>query len=97
MYDGFNWKYVNLTAQKIKAFAEKSIVSNEAMYFSCDVGKQLNGDYGSLDINNFDYNDLMGVEFGMDKSWRIQTYDSGSSHGMASFETIDFSAKALIF
>ncbi len=83
MYDGYNWKYVNLTAEKIKAFAEKSIIANEAMYFSCDVGKQLNGDYGTLDINNYDYNDLLGVKFGMDKSWRIQTYDSGSSHGMS--------------
>ena len=83
MYDGYNWKYINLRAEKIKTFAEKSILANEALYFSCDVGKQLDGDYGTLDVNNYDYNDLMGVTFGMDKSWRIQTYDSGSSHGMA--------------
>jgi bleomycin hydrolase len=83
LIEGCNWKYINLTADKIKSFAEASILNNEAMYFSCDVGKQLNREYGTLDLANYSYGDLLGVEFGMDKNQRIQTYESGSSHGMS--------------
>ena len=31
------------------------------MYFSCDVGKQLNRTNGLLDIRNYDYDDLFGT------------------------------------
>lgn len=82
MQEGGNWKYINLPIEDIKEFAKASIVANEAMYFSCDVGKQLAGEKGLLDVNNYDYNELFGVDFSMDKSGRIRTYDSGSSHGM---------------
>jgi len=53
------------------------------MYASCDVGKFLNKENGTLDPSNFDYENLFGVKFGMDKKQRIQTFESGSSHGMA--------------
>lgn len=81
-YDGDNWKYINLASNQIKEFAKQSIIANEAMYFSCDVGKQLNSKDGYLDVNNYDYESIMDVEFGMDKKERIQTFSSGSSHGM---------------
>lgn len=83
LYEGNNWKYINLPANDIKKFAVESIKSNEAMYFSCDVGKQLNLKKGTLDLDNYDYNNLMGVDFGMDKKQRIETYESASTHGMA--------------
>lgn len=83
LVEGSNWKYINLENDQIKEFAKKSIIANEAMYFSCDVGKQLNIQSGTLDPNNYNYNDLFGVEFGMDKKQRIQTFESGSTHGMA--------------
>ncbi|MFA8299762.1 MAG: aminopeptidase C [Hyphomicrobiales bacterium] len=82
LVDGKNWKYLNLPIKDIEEFAKASILANQAMYFSCDVGKQLNRDYGTLDMNNYDYTDLFGVKFGMNKSERIKTYDSGSSHAM---------------
>ncbi|PID94175.1 MAG: aminopeptidase [Bacteroidetes bacterium] len=80
--EGINWVFINLPNEKIKDFAIKSIKDNEAMYFSCDVGKQLDREEGSLDVHNFDYESLMGVSFGMDKKERILTFESGSSHGM---------------
>ncbi len=81
--EGKNWKYINLPANEIKQFALKSIKENEAMYFSCDVGKQLNKDEGLLDIDNYDYESLFGVKFDMNKKERILTRESGSTHGMA--------------
>ena len=81
--EGHNWKYINLPSDEIKKYAIESIKDNNAMYASCDVGKQLNKENGVLDPNNFDYESLFDVKFGMDKKARIQTFESGSSHGMA--------------
>ena len=52
------------------------------MYFSCDVGKFYDGEAGTLDLNNYDYQTLFDVKFSMDKKQRIQTFASGSSHAM---------------
>ncbi|MBR6547008.1 MAG: C1 family peptidase [Bacteroidales bacterium] len=82
VYDGHNWLYINLPIERIKEMAIASIKDNTAMYFSCDVGKFANSKKGVLDINNFDYESLMGVAFGMDKKERVQTHASGSSHAM---------------
>ena len=82
VYDGHNWLYINLPIDRIKEMAIASIKDNTAMYFSCDVGKFANSKKGVLDINNFDYESLMGVTFGMDKKERVKTHASGSSHAM---------------
>ncbi|MFA7116304.1 MAG: C1 family peptidase [Bacteroidales bacterium] len=82
LYDGNNWIYINLTIEKIKEMAIKSIKDSTMMYFSCDVGKFLDRDYGVLDVNYYDYGSLMGTTFGMNKKQRILTHASGSSHAM---------------
>ena len=82
VYDGNNWVYLNLPIDEVKALAIASIKDNSAMYFSCDVGKFLLSKKGTLDINNFDYESLLGVEFPMNKEQRVRTFASGSSHAM---------------
>ena len=82
VYDGDNWLYLNLPIDEVKALAIASIKDNTAMYFSCDVGKFLDSKRGMLDIANFDYESLMGVEFPMNKEERVRTFASGSSHAM---------------
>ena len=81
-YDGRNWTYVNLPVEDIKEMAIASLKDSTMMYFSCDVGKFLDSKRGLLDVNNYDYESLLGTTFGMDKKERIQTYSSGSSHAM---------------
>jgi len=81
--EGMNWRFINLPSEEIKKYAFESIKNNEAMYFSCDVGKQLNKEEGLLDVNNYDYESLFGVKFDMNKKERILTRESGSTHGMA--------------
>ena len=82
VYDGENWVYVNLPVEKIKEMAIASIKGNTAMYFSCDVNKFLNSKKGVADLNNYDYDSLLGVEFTMNKTERVMTHASGSSHAM---------------
>ena len=81
--EGINWNYVNLPNETIKEFCIASIKNNEALYASCDVAKQLRRDVGILDVDNFDFESVYGVKFGMNKAQRIQSGESGSSHGMA--------------
>ncbi len=80
--EGVNWTYLNLPNKEIKKFAIASIKNNEAMYASCDVGKQLNRKTGIMAMNMYDYANLFGVKFDMDKKARILTRQSGSSHAM---------------
>ena len=81
--EGRNWTYLNLPNDEIKKFAIASIKDNTAMYASCDVGKQLNNNIGFADVDNYDFKDLYGIDFTMDKKQRIITHESGSTHGMA--------------
>lgn len=81
--EGENWHYVNLPNDAIKEFCIASIKNNEAIYTGCDVGKQLRREVGILDVNNFDFESVYGIKFSMDKAQRIETCESGSSHGMA--------------
>lgn len=82
VYDGKNWVYVNLPMDRIREVAVNSIKDNTAMYFSCDVAKFLDRKKGVMDLANFDYESLFGVDFTMDKQQRVQTHASGSSHAM---------------
>lgn len=82
-YDGSNWKYINVPLDELKQFAKKSILADESIYFSCDVGKQINREKGVVAIGLYDYESLFGVNFDMNKRERILTFESGSTHGMA--------------
>ena len=82
LYDGHNWLYINLPLEEIKKMAIASIKDSTMMYFSCDVGKFLDSKRGTLDLKNYNYGELFGTEFGMDKRERVMTFDSGSSHAM---------------
>lgn len=82
VYDGQNWRYINLPMEEIAPMCIASIKDSTMMYFSCDVAKFLNRDKGLMDMNNFDYESLFGTTFGMDKKQRVSTFASGSSHAM---------------
>ncbi len=81
-YEGHNWLYVNLDIEELAQMAIASLKDSCIMYFSCDVNKQLNGDIGLLDVDNYDFGSIFGTTFGMNKKQRIQTFDSGSTHAM---------------
>ncbi len=82
VYDGQNWRYINLPMNEIAPMCIASIKDSTMMYFSCDVGKFLDREKGFMDPKNYDYGSLMGTTFGMDKKQRVSTFASGSSHAM---------------
>lgn len=82
VYDGHNWKYVNLPMEDIEQMAIAAIKDGRKMYSSYDVGKQLDRKRGYCDVNNYDYGALFNTTFPMNKADRIATFDSGSTHAM---------------
>jgi len=90
-YDGHNWLYLNVPMEDIKEAAIASIKDSTMMYFSCDVSKYLDRKRGIADLHNFDYDEIFGVSFGMDKAQRIQSFDSGSTHAMT-LKAVDLDA-----
>ena len=81
-YDGCQWTYVNLPMDEIKPLAIASIKDSTMLYFSCDVGKCYNSKTGILSLGNYNYADLFGTNFPMNKADRIRTFASASSHAM---------------
>ena len=90
-YDGKNWTYVNLPMDEIKQMAIASLKDNTMMYYSCDVGRELDRSQGIAALDNYDYASLLGYPFTMDKAERIQTFDSGSTHAMT-LKAVDLDA-----
>lgn len=82
VYDGTNWKYLNLPMEDIAKLAIASLKDDKKMYSSYDVGKQFDRELGYLDTENFDYASLFSTTFPMNKADRIATFDSGSTHAM---------------
>ncbi len=82
VYDGQNWKYLNLPTEEIAKLAIASLKDGKKMYSSYDVGKQFDRTLGYLDVNNYDYGSLFNTTFPMNKADRIATFDSGSTHAM---------------
>ena len=82
VYDGDNWRYLNLPMEDIAPMCIASIKDSTMMYFSCDVAKFLDRDKGFMEPNNYDYGSLFGTTFGMNKEQRVRTFASGSSHAM---------------
>ena len=82
VYDGTNWRYLNLPMEEIEQLAIASLKDGRKMYSSYDVGKLLDRKRGYASLDNFDYGSVFGTTFGMDKAQRIATFDSGSTHAM---------------
>ena len=81
-YDGHNWRYLNLPMDEIAQLAIASLKDGHKLYSSYDVGKQLDRSNGYLDTCNYNYGQLFGTTFPMNKADRISTFDSGSTHAM---------------
>ena len=79
---GKNISYANVEIDVIKKAASKSIMSNEAVWFGCDVGKMFHRDLGVMDMDLYDYDLLFNTKFLMDKKTKLEYGDSIMTHAM---------------
>lgn len=81
-YDGHNWVFLNVPMEDIKQMAIASIKDSTMMYMSCDVGKCNDSKRGYSDPDVYNYGEIFGTTFPMNKKERIETFASGSTHAM---------------
>lgn len=82
VYDGHNWKYLNLPMEEVAKLTIAALKDGRKLYSSYDAGKQFDRKSGYSTLDNYDYATLFGTSFGMTKAERIATFDSGSTHAM---------------
>jgi bleomycin hydrolase len=85
-------KYANLEIEELKKATIKSIKNNEAVWFGCDVGKMFNRDLGIMDMDLYNYENLLNTNFKMDKATRLEYGDSLMTHAML-FTGVDIKEK----
>jgi len=85
-------KYANLKIEELKKATIKSIKNNEAVWFGCDVGKMFNRDLGIMDMDLYNYENLLNTNFKMDKATRLEYGDSLMTHAML-FTGVDIKEK----
>ena len=83
MYDGEDFGYASVDIAKIKEIALKSVLDDEPMYVSCDVGKDQSTEYGLMARDLYDYSSIFGVDLNMTKKDMALYLQSSSNHGMA--------------
>lgn len=75
-------KYLNLPADDMRDLAIAQMRDGEPVWFGCDVGKLLMRDYGLMGVHTYDYENLLGVKFGLDKAGRLDYGESLMTHAM---------------
>ncbi|SYZ72581.1 Aminopeptidase C [Candidatus Zixiibacteriota bacterium] len=83
MYDAHFMDFVNVESSVLMDVAMKSILDDEPVWFSCDVGKDQYGAKGLMATNIYDYGSVYGTDFGMSKADKIMYRDITANHAMA--------------
>ena len=76
-------KYLNLEMKHIKDLVKKSIDNDQPVWFGSDVGKFLHSKSNILDKNVFNIEELLDINFELNKKERIDFGDSLMTHAMA--------------
>lgn len=82
LFDGENFSFINLPIDSLKRYAMTSVLSDEPVWFACDVGKENHRGKGILEAGIYDFNSVYGVDVGLTKEERIKYRDSSPNHAM---------------
>nr|QBK92545.1 MAG: aminopeptidase [Pithovirus LCPAC401] len=80
MSDGQDVKYLNVPIQLMKESVLKSLEGDDAVWFGCDISRDLYDNVMSCNIKQ--YGELLGTTFRMKKEDRLNTGDSAMNHAM---------------
>ena len=82
LYDGDDAHFANVEMQTLKAIAVKAVLADEALWFSCDVGKDQSREHGIMAMELFDYDSIYGTKMAMTKAQRSLFRESVPNHAM---------------
>ena len=75
-------KYLNLDIATLKELAIKQMKDGEPVWFGSDVGQKMKREKGILDENIYDYEQVLGMAFKLDKGGRLDYGESLMTHAM---------------
>ena len=73
---------LNLPIDKLKQYAQKSLLDSQAVWFACDVGQQNYRDSAIMADQIYDYNTTFGMNFTLSKADRISYHEITPNHAM---------------
>jgi len=82
MVDGKLSNYLNLPIDIMKELVVKSINDNEAVWFGCDVAKQMSSKYGLLNDKLYDVKSIIDSEYELNKKYVLSYQQSQLNHAM---------------
>jgi|TARA_B110000881_G_C18595865_1_gene531265 bleomycin hydrolase len=74
--------YLNIDIESMKEITKKLLEDGVPVWMGCDVGKQMERKRGLWDANLFQYEELYGVNFGMNKEDRLHHGQTMMTHAM---------------
>ena len=74
--------YLNVEMADLKKLALSQLKDGEPVWFGCDVGKFIFRDDGILDMELYDYGEVLDVDFQLDKALRLDYGESVMTHAM---------------
>ena len=74
--------YLNVPIEEMKIATRKILESGEPVWMGCDVGKQMHRKLGIWDAKLYEFEEMYGFEFGMDKRQRLDFHHSLMTHAM---------------
>ena len=82
IYDGENVSYANVAIEKLKDAAMKSVLDDEPVWFSCDVGKDQSREHGIMAMGIYDYSSIYNTDISMTKAERALYREGAPNHAM---------------
>jgi bleomycin hydrolase len=74
--------YLNIPIKAMKDITRAMLEDDLPVWMGCDVGKQMQRQLGLWDANLFEFENLYGVEFGLDKAQRLEHHQTLMTHAM---------------
>ncbi|HZT42186.1 MAG TPA: C1 family peptidase [Chthonomonadaceae bacterium] len=75
-------RYLNVDLDVMKRAAVEQIKAEKPVWFGCDVGKMFDRDLGLMDVELFNYQDIYGTPFTLNKAERLDYGVSAMNHAM---------------
>ncbi len=74
--------YLNVPSSEMKSITQRILEDGTPVWMGCDVGKQMERKKGLWDAKLYEFQELYGVEFGMDKADRLRFGQTMMTHAM---------------
>ncbi len=82
IYEQSDFDLINLPIKDLKKYARLSLIDSQAVWFACDVGKDNYNSGAIFDVDIYDYNKTLNLDFKMSKKDRILYGDISPNHAM---------------